>query len=52
MLDKICQKAATGKMPPWQYGMLHPEARLSATDVTALCDWSQHEATRLVEGGK
>jgi hypothetical protein len=51
MLDKICMLASSGKMPPWQYRVLHPGARLSAADLTSLCIWSQHEATRLVEGG-
>jgi hypothetical protein len=52
MLDKMCELASSGEMPPWQYRLLHSEARLSGTDVTALCGWSQHEATRLVLGGK
>jgi len=51
MLDKICERASTGKMPPWQYRLLHSEARLSAADVMALCGWSEHEAARLVQGG-
>jgi hypothetical protein len=51
LLDKICQRASTGQMPPWQYRMMHSDARLSETDVTALCDWSQREAQRLVQGG-
>jgi Haem-binding domain len=51
MLDKICQRVSTGKMPPWQYRMMHSEARLSDTDTIALCDWSQREAQRLVQGG-
>ena len=51
LLDKICEKASTGQMPPWQYRLLHSEARLSAPDVIALCDWSEHEAARLVQGG-
>ena len=51
MLDKICLRASTGKMPPWQYRVMHSDARLSETDITALCDWSQREAQRLVEGG-
>jgi cytochrome c len=50
MLDKICERASSGKMPPWQYRMMHSEARLSGTDIGALCAWSEHEATRLVEG--
>ena len=51
LLDKICQRASTGTMPPWQYRMLHPEARLPERDIAALCQWTQREAERLVQGG-
>jgi len=50
LLDKMCQRASIGTMPPWQYRMMHSEARLSVTDVVTLCAWSQDEATRLVQG--
>ena len=51
MLDKVCELATAGKMPLPRYLMLHDEARLSQTDIHQLCAWSQHEATRLVQGG-
>src|SRR5262245_62830787 len=51
MLDKICQRIASGAMPPWHYRVMHSDARLSRTDIRALCEWSQHEAERLVQGG-
>jgi hypothetical protein len=50
-LDKVCELASTGKMPPWQYQLVHSEARLSALDVTALCMWTQQETARLLAGG-
>jgi cytochrome c len=50
MLDKMCQLASRGTMPPWQYRMMHRQARLSATDVSTLCGWTQSEAARLVQG--
>jgi len=52
MLDKMCQLASSGKMPPQPYRILHPAARLSATDLATLCTWTQDEATRLVQGEK
>ena len=52
MLDKMCQRASSGKMPPWQYRMMHSEARLPATDVARLCAWTRDEATRLVQEEK
>jgi cytochrome c len=50
MLDKMCQRASSGAMPPWQYRIMHRQARLSATDVATLCGWTQSEATRLEQG--
>jgi cytochrome c len=50
LLDKMCQRASTGRMPPWQYRLMHPGAQLSEKDVAALCTWTRDEAARLVEG--
>jgi hypothetical protein len=50
MLDKMCALASRRKMPPWQYRLMHPGARLSATDVSALCAWTKDEAARLTQG--
>jgi hypothetical protein len=52
ILDKICELATSRAMPPWQYRTLHPEARLATSDISALCVWSNQEATRLVKGAK
>jgi heme-binding protein len=49
MLDKVCQLATTHTMPPLRYRMLHSNARLSATDLIDLCDWTRLEADRLVQ---
>jgi heme-binding protein len=51
LLDKVCDRASTGTMPLWKYRVLHPDARLSAADITELCTWSHTEATHLVNGG-
>ena len=51
LLDKVCERVTAGEMPLRPYLMLHSEARLTPADVAALCDWSQSEATRLVQGG-
>jgi len=52
MLDKMCELASRRKMPPWQYRLMHPGARLSATEISALCAWSKDEAARLTQGEK
>lgn len=51
VLDKVCELASAGKMPPPRYLLLHHTARPSQTDIDQLCEWSQVEATRLVQGG-
>jgi hypothetical protein len=38
-LDSICGLISTGRMPPWAYTMLHPEARLTATEKKRVCVW-------------
>ena len=35
------EEIAAGNMPPWYYTIVHPEARLSATDLTVLRAWAQ-----------
>jgi len=52
MLDKMCELASRRTMPPWQYRLMHPGARLSATEVSALCVWTRGEAARLTQGEK
>jgi hypothetical protein len=42
-LDSICGLISTGRMPPWSYTMLHPEARLSAKEKRSVCVWAAME---------
>lgn len=43
-LESICGLISTGRMPPWQYTTMHPEARLSEKDKKAVCAWIEEEA--------
>lgn len=52
LLDKMCALTSTGKMPPWPYRLMHPDARLSARDVADLCAWTESEATHLIQGDR
>ncbi len=36
-MGQVCEEAKAGKMPLWYYLPMHPEARLGAADVAALC---------------
>lgn len=40
-LEDICEEVKRGSMPLRDYLRLHPEARLSAEDATALCTWAR-----------
>lgn len=42
-LDSICGVISTGRMPPWSYTMLHPEARLTAKEKKSVCVWAAIE---------
>ncbi len=48
-LDVICREVKGGKMPLKSYLLLHGDAKLSATDVTAVCGWTASEKLRLAE---
>jgi hypothetical protein len=39
-LGKMCNLTQRGRMPQWQYLLVHRDAKLSAADVRALCAWS------------
>lgn len=44
-LESICGLISTGRMPPWQYAAMHPEAHLTAEDKQAVCSWVKEETT-------
>ena len=52
LLRDICQEVQSGQMPLPSYLRLHNEAKLSAADVKALCDWASAEAGRLARASK
>jgi hypothetical protein len=40
-LTQICKEVREGEMPGTMYPALHPNAKLSSSDVQALCDWTE-----------
>jgi hypothetical protein len=40
ILVEICRQVRKGAMPLRQYTLIHPSARLTATDVETLCAWT------------
>ena len=43
---EIPEQVETGKMPPWFYTAIHPDARLSEADRQALIRWARESAAR------
>jgi len=41
LLGGVCTLAKKGRMPLWQYLLIHRGAKLSAAEVTTLCTWSE-----------
>lgn len=41
LLEEICEEVEDGKMPISNYVLIHPEAKLSAEDVRAICEWTK-----------
>lgn len=50
LLDDACKLVRSGDMPLPSYRLLHREARLSASEIAALCEWTQAEARRQEKG--
>ena len=46
-LEEICAVVQVGAMPPKQYTLAHPQAKLSESDVKAVCAWTVAEQQRL-----
>jgi hypothetical protein len=42
-LESICGLISTGKMPPWQYISMHPEAKLTEAEKKAVCAWIKEQ---------
>ena len=47
-LSEIANQVRDGEMPPSIYTLMHPHARLSATDVNTIFHWTQAERSRLI----
>ena len=46
-LAAICHEVSRGDMPPFQYLLIHRNAKLSAADIDTLCAWTQATAQKL-----
>ncbi len=46
-LQKTAEEVGEGDMPPWDYALMHPEARLTDAERAALRAWTAVEIARL-----
>jgi cytochrome c5 len=46
-LEEICAVVQAGAMPPKKYTLAHPQAKLSDSDVKAVCAWTVAEQGQL-----
>lgn len=47
LLDKICKEMSEGEMPMATYTLLHPQARLTSTEVQYVCRWTNNTAKNI-----
>lgn len=44
-LEGVCSEVSQGEMPAVQYALMHPDARLTAAEKTAVCGWANRAAS-------
>ncbi len=50
VLGEICKVLEEGKMPPQKYLEHKPDNKLSEKQVKLLCEWTEQEAEKLMQG--
>ena len=51
-LKEVRDLVKEGDMPPWDYRLVHPEARLSDAQAATLATWAEQERQKLVGSRK
>ncbi len=51
-LKEIVKQVETGKMPQWYYVLMHPDAKLSASDRELILKWAKQPEMKLDTGSK
>lgn len=52
LLGELCEVVTHGEMPLPSYRLVHRNARLAATEVRAICAWTDAERERLAQPGR
>lgn len=47
LLKRICKEVSEGDMPEFQYTMLHPRSKLTASDAQEICRWTETAAQKI-----
>ena len=50
LLGEICTVMEEGKMPPEKYLEHKPDSKLSEKQIKLLCEWTEQEAEKLMQG--
>lgn len=50
LLGEVCKVVEEGKMPPEKYLEHKPDSRLSDKQLKLLCEWTEQEAEKLMQG--
>jgi Haem-binding domain len=48
-LDELCEQVSSGEMPLPSYLWIHRDAKLTASESQALCDWSAREKSKIIQ---
>jgi len=51
LLEEASELVSEKDMPPWSYRLLHPEARLSESEIKTLSNWISGERQQLLSAG-
>ncbi|MEW5981432.1 MAG: Rid family hydrolase [Acidobacteriota bacterium] len=51
-LEEVCEIVRAGEMPPPSYLLMHGDARVSESDVRALCGWAAADADAMTSSGR
>jgi hypothetical protein len=46
-LTAACEDLRSGRMPKWNYRLLHPEAQVSKPEIDQFCGWAKGEISQL-----
>ena len=49
LVAKMCEEVSQKEMPPFQYTLMHPDAKVSGPEANAICLWTKSVAGTIAE---